>query len=92
VVNIKLPENATDPISYKNFKAGNEAVMVIKKRLNKNGQMRSKRTFYNKNSVEKMAGKKWRTILRMKGPDVVFKDPFNRRSVYRRDMMNVKFV
>ncbi len=92
VVNIKLPANAADPISYKNFKSGNEAVMVIKKRLNKQGQMRSKRAFYEKNTIERMAGKKWRTILRMKGPAIVFKDPFNRRSVYRRDLMNVKFM
>jgi hypothetical protein len=28
----------------------------------------------------------------MKGSDIVFKDPLNRRSVYRRDIMNVKFV
>lgn len=93
VVKIKLPANAMDPISYTNFKAGNEAVMVIKKRLQKNGAMRSKRTFYNKNTIERLAGgKKWRTILRMKGPEVVFKDPINRRNVYRRDLMNVKFL
>ena len=93
VVKIKLPANAMDPISYTNFKAGNEAVMAIKKRLQKNGAMRSKRTFYNKNTIERLAGgKKWRTILRMKGPEVVFKDPINRRNVYRRDIMNVKFL
>jgi hypothetical protein len=67
--------------------------MVIKKRLQANGAMRSRRTFYNKNTIERLAqGKKWRTILRMKGSDVVFKDPINRRAVYRRDLMNVKFV
>ena len=93
VVNIKLPVNAEDPVSYKNFKTGNEAIMVIKKRLQSNGAMRSKRTFYNKNTVERLArGKTWNTILRMKGSDVVFKDPINRRTVYRRDLMNVKFV
>jgi hypothetical protein len=93
VVQIKLPKNAEDPVSYKNFKAGNEAVMVVKKRLLSNGAMRSRRTFYNKNTIERLAqGKKWRTILRMKGSDAVFKDPINRRTVYRRDLMNVKFV
>ena len=93
VVNIKLPVNAEDPVSYKNFKTGNEAIMVIKKRLQANGAMRSKRTFYNKNTVERLAhGKKWNMILRMKGSDAVFKDPINRRTVYRRDLMNVKFV
>ena len=93
VVQIKLPNNAEDPVSYKNFKAGNEAVMVVKKRLLSNGAMRSRRTFYNKNTIERLAqGKKWRTILRMKGSDVVFKDPLNRRTVYRRDLMTVKFV
>ena len=93
VVNIKLPANAQDPVSYTNFKVGNEAVMVIKKRLLSNGAMRSRRTFYNKNTIERLAqGKKWRTILRMKGADAVFKDPINRRTVYRRDLMNVKFL
>jgi hypothetical protein len=93
VVNIKLPANATDPVSYTNFKIGNEAVMVIKKRLLSNGAMRSRRTFYNKNTIERLArGKQWNTILRMKGADAVFKDPINRRTVYRRDLMNVKFV
>ena len=93
VVQIKLPNNAEDPVSYKNFKAGNEAVMVVKKRLLSNGAMRSRRTFYNKNTIERLAqGKKWRTILRMKGSDVVFKDPLNRRTVYRRDLMTVKCV
>jgi hypothetical protein len=104
VVHIKLPANATDPVSYNNFKTGNEAVMVIKKRLQANGAMRSKRTFYTKKSIGGLAATHrriaaphsnpvpWRTILRMKGSDVVFKDPFNRRAVYRRDLMNVKFV
>lgn len=92
VVKIKAPANARDPVSYKNFGPGNEAVMVIKKYLQKNGQMRSKRTFYEKNIVERLSGQKWRTILRMKGSDMVMKDPLNRRSVYRRDIMNVKFV
>jgi len=93
VVHVKLPANAMDPVSYHNFKPGNEAVMVIKKHLQKNGATRSKRTFYEKNMIERLAGgKKWRTILRMKGSDPVFKDPLNRRTVYRRDLMNVKFV
>lgn len=103
-VHIKLPANARDPVSYNNFAPGNEAVMVIKKRLQANGAMRSKRTFYTKNSIGTMTAKyrripdwetnpvPWRKILRMKGSDVVFKDPLNRRSVYRRDIMNVKFV
>ena len=104
VVKIKLPANATDPVSYNNFKSGNEAVMVIKKRLQNNGATRSKRTFYTKKSIGGLAATHrriaaphsnpvpWRTILRMKGSDVVFKDPINRRAVYRRDLMNVKFV
>jgi len=104
VVKIKLPANATDPVSYNNFKSGNEAVMVIKKRLQQNGATRSKRTFYTKKSIGGLAATHrriaaphtnpvpWRTILRMKGSDVVFKDPINRRAVYRRDLMNVKFM
>ena len=104
VVRIKLPANAQDPVNLHNFAKGNEAVMVVKKRLQKNGAMRSTRTFYKKNTVGSMAATHrkrpsphtnpvpWRTILRMKGSDVVFKDPLNRRSVYRRDIMNVKFV
>ena len=104
VVHIKLPVNAKDPVNLYNFKPGNEAVMVVKKRLQKNGAMRSTRTFYKKNTVGSMAATHrrissphtnpvpWRTILRMKGSDIVFKDPLNRRAVYRRDLMNVKFV
>jgi hypothetical protein len=104
VVHIKLPANATDPVGLHNFAPGNEAVMVIKKRLQQNGAMRSKRIFYTKNSIGGMAAihrgiasphrnpVPWRTILRMKGSDIVFKDPINRRAVYRRDLMNVKFV
>ena len=104
VVKIKLPANATDPVLYNNFKTGNEAVMVIKKRLQANGAMRSKRTFYTKKSIgglatihRRIAAPRsnpvtWRTILRMKGSDVIFKDPINRRAVYRRDLMTVKFV
>lgn len=91
VVKIKLPEVAKDPVALYNFKSGNEAVMVIKKRVIQGGQVRSKRNFYTKNTIESLARKKWRTILRMKGPEVVFKDPLNRRRVYRRDLMNVKF-
>ena len=104
VVRIKLPANAKDPVNLYNFSKGNEAVMVIKKRLQRNGAMRSTRTFYTKKSIGSMAATHrriaaphnnpvpWRTILRMKGPEIVFKDPLNRRSVYRRDIMNVKFV
>jgi hypothetical protein len=104
VVHIKLPANAKDPVVLHNFAKGNEAVMVIKKRLQANGAMRSTRTFYTKKSIGSMAATHrrrpsphanpvpWRTILRMKGSDIVFKDPLNRRSVYRRDIMNVKFV
>jgi hypothetical protein len=104
VVHIKLPANAKDPVNLYNFSKGNEAVMVIKKRLQRNGAMRSTRTFYTKKSIGSMAATHrrrpsphtnpvpWRTILRMKGPEIVFKDPLNRRSVYRRDIMNVKFV
>jgi hypothetical protein len=104
VVHIKLPANAKDPVALHNFTKGNEAVMVIKKRLQRNGAMRSTRTFYKKSTIGSMAAVHrrrpspnanpipWRTILRMKGPEIVFKDPLNRRSVYRRDIMNVKFV
>lgn len=104
VVHIKFPANASDPVAFHNFAPGNEAVMVIKKRLQPNGAMRSKRTFYTKKTIGSMAAShrriaaphnnpvSWRTILRMKGSDVVFKDPINRRAVYRRDLMNVKFV
>ena len=104
VVHIKLPANTTDPVGLHNFAPGNEAVMVIKKRLQQNGAMRSKRIFYTKKSIGGMAAihrriasphsnpVPWRTILRMKGSDIVFKDPINRRAVYRRDLMNVKFV
>jgi dihydroneopterin aldolase len=93
-VHIKLPENAADPVSYKNFKKGNEAVMVIKKRLQKNGAMRSTRTFYEKSTIQRLAGKTWNTIIGLKGSNIVLdkKDPLNRRTVYRRDLINVRFV
>jgi len=93
VVNIKLPENAMDPVWRTTFTKGNEAIMVIKKRVQSNGAIRSKRTFYKKNTIERLAGsKKWNTILGMKASAAVFKDPINRRTVYRRDIMHVKFI
>ena len=37
-------------------------------------------------------GRAWRSILHMKASDAVFKDPINRRTVYRRNLMNVKLL
>jgi len=88
---VKLPPNASDPISLKNFNKGNEAIMVLKKDV-RNGKLRSKRYFLEKNVLARLARKPWRSILRMKASDSVFKDPINRRTVYRRNLMNVKFV
>jgi hypothetical protein len=90
-MNIKLPGNARDPISFKNFEKGNDAVMVLKKRV-QNGRIRVKRYYLEKNTVEQLAKSKWRTILRMKASARVFSDPINRRAVYRRNLMNVKFL
>ena len=90
-VNVKLPEGASDPISLKNFNKGNEAIMILKKDV-RNGALRTKRYFLEKNVLARLAGKPWRSILRMKASDVVFKDPINRRTVYRRNLMNVKFI
>lgn len=93
MVEVKLPAKAKDPASWHNFAPGNEAVMVIKKHVDSKGFVRSKRTFYQKNTIERLSGKNWNTIMRMKGSDVVLnKDPLNRRTVYRRDLMNVKFM
>jgi len=88
---VKLPPNASDPISLKNFNKGNEAIMVLKKDV-RNGKLRSKRYFLEKNVLARLAHKPWRSILRMKASDSVFKDPINRRTVYRRNLMNVKFI
>lgn len=90
-VNVKLPMNAQDPISLKNFNKGNEAIMVIKKTV-QNGRIRAKRYYLEKNTLQRLTKKPWRSILRMKASDVVFKDPLNRRAVYRRNLMNVKFT
>ena len=90
-VNVKLPEGASDPISLKNFNKGNEAIMVLKKDV-RNGALRTKRYFLEKNVLARLAKKPWRSILRMKASDAVFKDPINRRTVYRRNLMNVKFI
>ena len=90
-VNVKLPEGASDPISLKNFNKGNEAIMILKKDV-RNGALRTKRYFLEKNVLTRLAKKPWRSVLRMKASDVVFKDPINRRTVYRRNLMNVKFI
>ena len=90
-VNVKLPEGASDPISLKNFNKGNEAIMILKKDV-RNGALRTKRYFLEKNVLARLAKKPWRSILRMKASDAVFKDPINRRTVYRRNLMNVKFI
>ena len=90
-VNVKLPEGASDPISLKNFNKGNEAIMVLKKDV-RNGALRTKRYFLEKNVLTRLAKKPWRSILRMKASDAVFKDPINRRTVYRRNLMNMKFI
>lgn len=90
-VNVKLPANASDIVSYKNFKKGNEAIMVIKKRI-LNGQVRPKRYYIEKNTFARLAGIPWAKAMRKKSSDFMFKDPLNRRNVYRRNLMNVKFV
>jgi hypothetical protein len=90
-VRVKLPVGASDPISLKNFTKGNEAIMVLKKDV-RNGALRTKRYFLEKNVLARLARKPWRSVIRMKASDVVFKDPINRRSVYRRNLMNVKFI
>ena len=90
-VNVKLPVGASDPISLKNFNKGNEAIMILKKDV-RNGALRTKRYFLEKNVLARLAGKPWRSILHMKASDAVFKDPINRRTVYRRNLMNVKFI
>lgn len=90
-VNVKLPMGASDPISLKNFNKGNEAIMILKKDV-RNGALRTKRYFLEKNTLARLARKPWRSILRMKASDAVFRDPINRRTVYRRNLMNVKFI
>lgn len=90
-VNVKLPMGASDPISLKNFNKGNEAIMILKKDV-RNGALRTKRYFLEKNTLARLTRKPWRSILRMKASDVVFRDPINRRTVYRRNLMNVKFI
>lgn len=90
-VNVKLPAGASDPISLKNFNKGNEAIMVLKKDV-RNGALRTKRYFLEKNVLTRLAQQPWRSVLHMKASDAVFKDPINRRTVYRRNLMNVKFI
>lgn len=98
MVNVKLPANARDPISLHNFAPGNEAIMVIKKRIGNDRRVRTKRYYMQRASVEQLAQLamqkpvSWRQILRMKSSDRVFTDPLNRRAVYRRNLMHVRFV
>jgi hypothetical protein len=105
---VKLPPNASDPITLNHFNKGNEAIMVLKKDV-RNGKLRTKRYFLSKNSLssirkkyltqvkhmnENTASSKsaWRFILRMKASDFVIPDPLDRRTVRRRNLINVKFV
>ena len=105
---MKLPPNASDPITLNHFNKGNEAIMVLKKDV-RNGKLRTKRYFLSKNSLssirkkyltqvkhmnENTASSKsaWRFILRMKASDFVIPDPLDRRTVRRRNLINVKFV
>ena len=90
-VNVKLPANASDFISFKNFNRGNEAIMVIKKRV-VNGRVRPKRYYIQKATFARLAGRPWTQAVNMPATATMFRDPLNRRTVYRRNVMNVKFV
>lgn len=90
-INVKLPANATDFISAKNFNRGNEAIMVMKKRV-VNGRVRPKRYYIEKASFARLAGMPWSQVVNLPATATMFRDPLNRRTVYRRNLMNVKFV
>ena len=90
-VNVKLPANASDFISFKNFNRGNEAIMVIKKRV-VNGRVRPKRYYIQKATFARLAGMPWTQAANLPATATMFRDPLNRRAVYRRNVMNVKFV
>ena len=90
-VNVKLPEKAADFISFKNFNRGNEAIMVIKKRV-ANGRVRPKRYYIEKATFARLAGMPWTQAANLPATATMFRDPLNRRTVYRRNVMNVKFV
>lgn len=90
-VNVKLPANASDFISFKNFNRGNEAIMVIKKRV-VNGRVRPKRYYIQKATFARLAGMPWTQAVNLPATAPMFSDPLNRRQVYRRNLMNVKFV
>jgi hypothetical protein len=90
-VNVKLPANTSDIVSYKNFNRGNEAIMVVKKRI-VNGRVRPKRYYIEKSTFARLAGMPWTQAMRKSGATAMFRDPLNRRQVYRRNLMNVKFV
>jgi hypothetical protein len=90
-INVKLPANTSDFFSAKNFNRGNEAIMVIKKRV-ANGRVRSKRYYIEKSSFARLAGIPWAQAANLPATAILFPDPFNSRAVYRRNVMNVKFV
>lgn len=85
-------KNTIDLITHDQFEPGESAVMVLYKRM-QGQRMRTKRFFLTRNSLAQLSGKPWRVIDRMKASNIVLKkSPINRRLVYRRDVMNVKFV
>lgn len=65
--------------------------MVVKKRI-VNGRVRPKRYYIEKETFAGLAGMPWTRAMRKTGATVMFRDPLNRRQVYRRNLMNVKFV
>jgi hypothetical protein len=92
IVANKKGNTTTNLITQVEYKPGNTAVMVLYKRM-QGRHMRTKRFFLTRNSLAQLSGKPWRTIDRMKPSNIVLKkSPINRRIVYRRDVMNVKFT
>jgi hypothetical protein len=92
---VNLPENInsrTDPVSLKNFNKGNNAVMVTKRWLSQNGKQRKIQYYMEKNTVERLAGKRLNSILDLTHTTRVFTDPLNRRSIMRQNLKLVKFV
>jgi ankyrin repeat protein len=92
VVNVSLPNNKpADPISLKNFNKGNKAIMITKRRVH-NGKIHATRYYMEKNTIERLTGRNLHSILRSKNSENLFRDPLNRRSVYRRNLSLIKFV
>ena len=96
--NVVLPSGAYDPITYNNFKVGNEAYLVSRKWKNTDGRMRTTRYFISGKTLKKMTNMTknmnipLRKIVQAQMHVGLFPDPETRRTIFRRNILPVKFI